>query len=199
MRTGSGPKLSVIVPPGEYDVEVVVTDPVGNKLVRHCHRRVLVTLPQITDCTIATDSLWPPNHALVNVWLGYNVVRGTYAIASTTVIVYSNEGDLGPDGDNNFSPDARNVSAGALRLRSERPGHSDGRVYLVVITTTDIKGNKATCSHMTVTVPHDQSRASRDLIAGKAAAAAAFAEANHGTPPSGYIKVGDGPIVGPEQ
>jgi hypothetical protein len=38
--TGGGSGLSIDLPPGDYDIEVTVTDAAGNRLVKHCHRHV---------------------------------------------------------------------------------------------------------------------------------------------------------------
>ena len=84
-----------------------------------------------------------------------------------------------------------------LRLRAERSGNENGRVYLIVVQATDMAGNTGFCVR-TVTVPHDQSRASKDSVAAQAAAARAFFLANQ-TPPPGFVQVGVGPIVGPKQ
>jgi hypothetical protein len=48
-------------------------------------------------------------------------------------------------------------------------------------------------------VPKSQSPADLESVAAQAAAAKAFADANNGAPPAGYVVVGDGPIVGPKQ
>ena len=190
---------TVGLPPGVYPVDA---DFAGNNHYAPSHSTFKLTVPtppSIVNCGVGSSSLWPPNHDLVNVNLSYTVVPGTYPIARKTVVVYSNEPDLGPDGDDNFSPDAKGSLPGQLRLRSERGGQSAGRVYLVVITAVDTMGNTAVCCHGTVTVPHDQSKASLDLVASMAASAAAYTEAHNGTPPAGYVKVGDGPVVGPKQ
>lgn len=111
--------------------------------------------------------------------------------------MFSDEDDEAPTGDGNFSPDAKNIAPGTLRLRSERNGGGDGRVYLIITTVTDSSGNVVHCCQ-TVTVPKSQSNASRQSVAAQAAAASAFCEQN-GTAPPGYFVVGDGPIVGPKQ
>jgi hypothetical protein len=37
--------------------------------------------------------------------------------------------------------DARDIAPGTLRLRAERKGNGDGRVYLIVASATDGSGN----------------------------------------------------------
>jgi hypothetical protein len=58
-------------------------------------------------------------------------------------------------GDGNTCPDAQ---LNPLRVRAERSGRGDGRVYRISFKATDTKG--ATCSGtVKVGVPHDQSGA----------------------------------------
>jgi hypothetical protein len=113
------------------------------------------------------------------------------------VIVYSDEPDLDIPGSGNFSPDAKNIGLGTLRLRAERSGTANGRVYLIVVKATDQTGKTGYCAK-TVTVPKDQSRASKDSVESQATAARTFYLSNH-TPPAGYVQVGNGPVVGPKQ
>ena len=113
------------------------------------------------------------------------------------VLVFGDEDDEMPTGDGNHSPDAKNIGIGTLRLRSERRGDADGRVYLIVVRVTDAAGN-VTNVCTTVVVTHDQSSASIASVNAQAAAAKAFFMAN-GVPPPGYFVIGDGPIIGPKQ
>ena len=109
--------------------------------------------------------------------------------------MFGDEDDEEQSGDGNHSPDA--VQDPALRLRSERKGNGDGRVYLILATATDPAGNDghACCS---VVVPHSRSAADMTSVENQAAAAEAFCQANAAAPP-GYVVVGDGPVVGPKQ
>ena len=129
-------------------------------------------------CSVEQDFLWPPNHNLVDVGL---VVDGAPSIQ-----VYSDEDDVWP-ASARFSPDAR-LDCLDLRLRSERGGSGDGRVYLIVAGDCAI----------TVVVPHDLSAASVASVQAQADAALEFWETN-GTPPSSFFLVGDGPVIGPKQ
>lgn len=116
---------------------------------------------------------------------------------TVNVLVYSDEPDLDILGSGNFSPDAKNIGLDSLRLRAERSGNADGRVYLIVVKATDSTGKIGYCAK-TVTVPHDQSRASRDGVESQATAARTYYLSHH-TPPPGYVQVGTGPVTGPKQ
>ena len=94
-----------------------------------------------------------------------------------------------------FSPDARDIAPGTLRLRSERSGSGDGRVYLVVVVATD-SSNNVSRNCLTVVVPHSLSKADKDAVAQQAQAALAPC-ATTGAAPAGFYVVGDGP-VGPK-
>ena len=110
--------------------------------------------------------------------------------------MFSDEDDLS-SGSGNASPDAADIAAGTLRLRAERAGSGDGRVYLIVAKTDDGSGNTAhDCC--TVTVPHGTSSDSIALANAQAAAARSFCLAN-GAAPSSFFIVGDGPVSGPKQ
>jgi len=66
--------------------------------------------------------------------------------ANRTVNVYSDEDDVDPQTSGDMSPDAKNIALGTLRLRAERRDSgagADGRVYLIVTTTSDGTGNGA--------------------------------------------------------
>ncbi|HEX5731485.1 MAG TPA: beta galactosidase jelly roll domain-containing protein [Blastocatellia bacterium] len=160
--------------------------------------------PPAISCNVAETQLWPPNHNLENVGLTASVtddcdtnIEIGGGPTGNGVAVYSDEPDLDITGSGNFSPDAKNVGLNTLRLRSERSGNENGRVYLIVVQATDMAGNTGFCVR-TVTVPHDQSKASKNSVTAQAAAARAFFLANQ-TPPPGFVQVGVGPIVGPKQ
>jgi hypothetical protein len=160
--------------------------------------------PPVITCGVSQNTLWPPNHELVNVGLTASVTddcdKGVVIGGGpngTGVTVYSDEPDLDILGSGNFSPDAKNIGVGTLRLRSERSGNENGRVYLIVVQATDASGKTGFCA-TTVTVTHDQSKASKDSVAAQAAAAQAYFLTNL-IPPPGFVQVGVGPVVGPKQ
>jgi CSLREA domain-containing protein len=154
---------------------------------------VLDTEPPVITASVGTDTLWSPNHNLVNVGLSVSVTDNSDGPIDTDITVFSNEDDIFP-ASGNHSPDAREIAAGTLKLRSERAGNGSGRIYLILIVATDPSGNESR-ECLTVVVPKSQSSADIAAVNAAAAAAAAFCEAN-GAPPAGYFVVGDGPIVG---
>jgi hypothetical protein len=113
------------------------------------------------------------------------------------VDVFSDEDDSDLTGSGNHSPDAADIAPETLRLRAERKRPGDGRVYLIVVTGEDECGNVGrTCC--TVTVAHDRSEGSAASVAAQAAAAEAECLSS-GAPPADYVRVGDGPVIGPKQ
>jgi len=154
------------------------------------------TAPTLTVSTTAS-SLWPPNHQLENVGLTVNASDNGGGAPVIQVAVFSDEDDLAP-GSGNFSPDAKNIAPGTLRLRSERSGSGSGRVYLISVTATDASSN-ATHACAAVVVPQSQSPSAILAITAQAGQAAQYCNTHNGTPPPGYVTVGDGPIVGPKQ
>jgi CSLREA domain-containing protein len=157
---------------------------------------VVDTTPPSLAVSTAVSTLWPPNHQLENVGLSVSA-SDNGAAATIQVAVFSDEGDLAGDA-GNFSPDARDIAAGTLRLRAERSGGGDGRVYLIVVTATDAASNVSRkCA--AVVVPQSQSAAARGAVAAQATAAVQYCQANNGAPPAGFVAVGTGPVIGPKQ
>ena len=150
------------------------------------------------SASVLVSLLRQNNQNLVNVGLAAAATDGSCAAPTAFAVqVFSNEGDQagGPD---DFSPDAKNIGVGTLRLRAERLGDGDGRVYLIVIKATNT-ANETGFATVTVVVPHDSSGESIADVQAMAAAAKAFADAHNGAPPPGYVQVGIGPVVGPKQ
>jgi len=138
------------------------------------------------------------NHDLLNVGLAAGAVDQCEGELPVSVNVFANEDDEEGTGDGNFSPDAADIDVGSLRLRAERKGNGDGRVYLIIPEATDSSGNRG-FSCCTVAVPVSAAKSAQIAVRAQAAAARAFCLANDGTPPDGYFVVGDGPVIGPKQ
>ena len=163
---------------------------------------VVDTTPPVLSCSAALPMLLSQKGRdlnLVNVGLMASAVDQCDGVLPVTVHVFSNEDDQENSGSGRFSPDAKDIAVGTLRLRAERDDlNFSGRVYLIVADATDPSGNRG-FNCCTVTVPHSNAISSQAVAQKNAAAAQAFCRANAGMPPAGYVLVGDGPVIGPKQ
>jgi hypothetical protein len=189
------PPSGTLFPLGTSPAACSVADTAGNPA--GCGFSVTVQdkeAPKVFS-SVATPRLWPADHHLVNVGLTLTATDNCAGPLPLTLKVSGDEDDEMPTGDGKFSPDARNIAPGTLRLRRERRGDADGRVYLTLGRTADTAGNLGfACS--TVVVP--RSGGDTSAVDAQAAAAQAFCSAN-GAPPPGYFVVGDGALIGPKQ
>ena len=152
--------------------------------------------PAIT-ASVTAPLLWPSNHNLVNVGLAFGVGDNGCGSVTTQLSVFSDEPDVPSGGDDsNFSPDAKNIGAGTLRLRAERASQS-GRVYLIRVSATDSSSNTGS-KCVAVVVPASNSPAAVSDVTARGLAAANQCTAT-GLPPAGYVAVGTGPVNGPKQ
>jgi hypothetical protein len=114
------------------------------------------------DCRKArpdTLQLWPPNHKLVAVViLGVTDASGRTWPATATAVRQDEPVDGLGEGDT--SPDA---TLNPLKLRSERAGPGDGRIYKVDFIARDDRGGTCTGT-VTVCVPHSQGGQGRDCV-----------------------------------
>ncbi len=158
---------------------------------------VVDTTPPVVTCAVTKGVLGPFNHNLVNVGLSASAVDICAGPLPVDVSVFSDEDDEETSGPP-FSPDAKDIDVGTLRLRAERRGNRNGRVYLIVAGATDPDSNRGV-DCCTVIVPMANSAASQALAQAQATAARTFCLANDGAPPPGYAIIGNGAVVGPKQ
>ena len=101
------------------------------------------------------------------------------------------------DGSGKFAPDAKFPDS-SLRLRAERRGTEDGRVYLIIASAKDASDNVGfACS--AVTVSHGKRPGGLAAVEAQAAAATAFCKMNGGAPPAAYTQHGVSQEIGPKQ
>jgi hypothetical protein len=117
-------------------------------------RVVDTTPPRITAHTV---ELWPPNHKMHSVSLADCVTVEDICDPSVRVSFTRVTSDEPNDanGDGHHQPDIV-ATCGAVMVRAERQGGSDGRVYQLHVRAVDDSGNAAT-GVCRVVVPHDQS------------------------------------------
>ena len=106
---------------------------------------------------LSPDSLWPANHKYVDVAATVIVSDNFDPNPTITLVsVTSNEPDNG-QGDGDKADDIVIVDDFHFKLRAERSGGGDGRIYTITYMVTDACGNSTTQS-VTVSVPHDKGK-----------------------------------------
>ncbi len=195
--TGSVLVSGLLGGPATLQLLVQGSDCAGNAASCSRNADVVDVTPPTVTCTVAQNSLWPPNHGMINVGLSASAIDNCSGVLPVTVRVLADEDDEEATGDGKFSPDASGIAPATLRLRSERKGNADGRVYLIITTATDTSGNTG-IKCCTVTVPHSNGRKAISKLNSQAQAAEAYCHSHNGTAPPGFVPVGDGPAIGPK-
>ena len=156
-----GQPLNAPYPVGTTIISWKATDTSNN--MDTCLQTIVVNdvEPPVITAAVANSCLWPPNHNLVDVGLSLAVSDNctpSSAIAVTVKVTSDERPEIDTQGDGNFSPDAVVTGTGVdrlVRLRAERSGNEDGRVYLIRITATDQYNNTA-LKVLRVGVPQSQ-------------------------------------------
>ncbi|HEX9626468.1 MAG TPA: CARDB domain-containing protein [Acidiferrobacterales bacterium] len=109
------------------------------------------------DCSAAAPSagiLWPPNHKLHDITL-QGVMDPDGDPVTITVTGIRQDEPVNGLGDGDTSPDGFGVGTPTARVRAERSGLDNGRVYEIAFTADD--GQGGTCEGtVAVGVPHDR-------------------------------------------
>jgi hypothetical protein len=137
-------------------------DNAGNVTAKSITIRIDTTPPVVTCGTASGGELWPPNHSLVP-WNTFVQVKDLLSgsVSFTLVRALSSAWQNGT-GDATQSGDVVDFVIGTPdtsgRVRSERAGAEDGRVYTLVYEGRDAAGNLNSCAVLTRSVPHDSSK-----------------------------------------
>jgi hypothetical protein len=105
--------------------------------------------PDCSGAVASVSEVWPPNHGFVPVSVT-GVTDPEGGPLSIRVTAVNQDEALEP----NTCPDAV-ISGEAVRVRAERSGHGNGRVYSIAFVATDSQGGSCT-GEVEVCVPHDQ-------------------------------------------
>ena len=114
------------------------------------------TPPSITDVAVSPSVIWPPDHKMIDVTVSYDVADDFSSASDiqTSLSVSSNE-PANTTGDGNTEPDIEIVDEHHVRVRAERSGDSNDRVYTITIAAIDQAQNTSTRT-VTVVVPKSQ-------------------------------------------
>ena len=176
---GDQNKLHFIYHSGGWN-DLMSPDPRGRNPVAYIVEWQDTTPPEVL-CTLEPDTLWPPNHKMVEVSVSILAIddftpNPEDLFDGLVVLVSSDEPDNGlgdgdTEGDVNFE-DGFTVPAnvtpmftltedaffeGTIWLRAERGGGGGGRTYTIEAFVKDVAGNVGSCS-CEVKVPHDKGR-----------------------------------------
>ncbi|MDB5197852.1 MAG: C-terminal target protein [Flaviaesturariibacter sp.] len=150
--------LTAVYPKGSTTITWTATDAAGN--ASSCTQTIKVEdteAPVITNAAANPSSLFPPNHKMKNVTISYSV-NDNCGWTVTSLSVSSNEPENGT-GDGDTDNDWEIIDNHHVKLRAERAGWGNGRIYTITLKAVDAAGNSSEKA-VTVTVPHDHS----DLI-----------------------------------
>jgi hypothetical protein len=147
------------LPLGTNVVSITVTDAATN--TASCATMVAVvdtTPPVIVSAAADPKVLWPPNHKMIPIVVSAEV---TDTCGSTTwkIVSVRSNGPVNGRGDGNTAPDRVITGNHTLKLRAERSGTKQDRVYTIIIQAKDQSGNLSQTKAITVTVPKSQGNA----------------------------------------
>ena len=89
------------------------------------------------------DSIWPPNHQMVDIEIFGCTDADGDEITITIDSIFQDE-PVNADDDGNTAPDGAGIGTSVAQVRAERSGEGDGRVYHISFTATDEFGNTTT-------------------------------------------------------
>jgi hypothetical protein len=149
---------------GTHVLDLVVSDDVNDPVSASVTVEITDTMAPTLSPIPSVTLLWPPNHELHPVVIEANAFDNGGGPVQLAVAVESNEPPDG-NGDGNTIPDFyidsvdNEMGIIVLRLRAERSGSGEGRVYTLLITASDASGNQSE-SLVEIRVPHDRGRRS---------------------------------------
>jgi hypothetical protein len=140
---------------GKHVLTLSATDDSGNTGTDTVTIEAVDTTPPEINVSVAPDIMWPPNHKYADVETVAAVHDAVDPSPSVVLVsVTSNEADNGK-GDGNTVNDIVILGDTMFKLRTERSGTGQGRVYTITYSATDASGNSAEAS-VTITVPHNK-------------------------------------------
>jgi hypothetical protein len=109
-------------------------------------------MPPTLSVTVTPNVLWPANNKYVDVEASFTASSNVVSIDLLSIT--SNEPD-DSKGNGNFINDIVILDNDSFKLRAERMGNGNGRVYTIVYQATNSCG-ATVIAEATVTVPHNK-------------------------------------------
>jgi len=145
------------LPLGTNELAIIVTDGTNTASCSTTITVVDTTPPVISSVSTTPKGLWPPNHKLLPI-IVKAVVTDTCGPATWKIVSVTSNESVNGHGDGNTPIDWVIIGDHKLKLRSERSGNGNGRIYTITIQATDESGNVSEPATVEVTVPHDQGK-----------------------------------------
>ena len=161
------PTVSLTLPLGVHTITLTVDD--GTEIDTD---EVIITVEDTTspEISVAPDPLmlWPPNHGYHDLSVSDFVTgAGDNCDADVSVgnviitEVHSDESENGIGDGNTVNDIVLSGDCASVDLRAERKGNGNGRVYTLMVASTDGSGNTGTAVY-SVHVPHNKKRPAID-------------------------------------
>ena len=154
--------------PGTYVLTYSAADPSANSASATRTVRVRDTRAPVVTVNKAPLSLWPPNHQYVEVQLSSLALTASDADASVSaanVVITQATSDEAVDaeGDGDTADDIVIAADGrSVKVRAERAGGGNGRVYVIHLGVRDSSGNVGTATYRISVAPNAKGTAVAD-------------------------------------
>lgn len=109
------------------------------------------TPPTVSSTTATPNTLWPPNHQMVDVTVAVVASDTVDPNPTSQIVSVSSNQPINGTGDGDTAPDWIITGPLTLQLRSERAATGGQRIYTITVATSDFSGNTTTTT-CTVTV-----------------------------------------------
>ena len=145
---------------GDQDTETTVTDDEGGDPEDDGTYIIPNQPPNVSDAYPSIDCLWPPNHKFVDITIEGVTDPDGDVVTITVTGITSDEptASIKGAGGDKHAPDADPdcIGTAIARVRAERSGNEDGRVYEITFLASD-GISEPVAGTVQVKVPHDQS------------------------------------------
>lgn len=153
----SGINPTIQLPLGTPTITLVVNDGVMDSDSDSVEITVIDTTPPEITLSVTPDTLWPPNHKMVEVSVDVSAADNCDSNPVCMITSVASNESMDGLGDGDTAPDWEITGDLTLKLRVERSGQGDGRMYTITVDCTDASGNTSTQT-VEVTVPHDKGK-----------------------------------------